>query len=230
VARPAEIQSVVQVNTASLDSKLAQGPTPCASRTAGRGKELIALGLILVACNLHLITGAFPSSTAFLSGRVAAGEWWRVATHAFAHLSWYHLALDGSAFLILYHSLPLATPGARLGVVAASTAGSLAAAVFVDSRVADIGFCGLSGTAHGLMAASMLGEMCSTDRTRRRFGVLVFTGLVAKCIVEAVTGGALFGEFHLGNVGTAIGVCHGGGAVGGLLAGFAAIRRSSRQR
>ena len=80
------------------------------------------------------------------------------------------------------------------------------------------------------MAVSLLSEMYSADRTRRSVGVVVFTGLLAKCIFEAITGGAFFGGFHLGDIGTAIGVCHGGGAVGGLLAGFATCRRSSRQR
>src|SRR5262245_45811068 len=124
------------MNVATLDSKLAQGPTPCASRISARGAELLVFLAMIIGCNLHLFAGGFPEATVFLPERVAAGEWWRLVTHAFAHLSWYHLALDGAGFLILYRSLPIPTRAGRLLIVASSVAGSLASAAFMDARVA----------------------------------------------------------------------------------------------
>src|SRR5262245_14663245 len=62
-------------------------------------------GLILIVFSVPVLTGAFPEKLVFLPDSVLSGEWWRLVTHPFVHVSWYHLLLDGTAFLLLYASL-----------------------------------------------------------------------------------------------------------------------------
>src|SRR5690606_11308795 len=86
---------------------------------------------------------------------------------------------------------------------------------------ATLGLRGLSGVAHGLMAVVCLQRLTLTGRGSREFVAyaLVLAGLVAKCLLESLTGDALLASWHLGNVGTPIAVCHAGGLLGGLVFG-----------
>src|SRR5204863_8756069 len=67
--------------------------------------ELIAFALILIIANAPLLGGSWRGQVVFFPGAVGSGEWWRVFTHPFVHVSWYHLLLDGAAFLMLYAEL-----------------------------------------------------------------------------------------------------------------------------
>src|SRR5881396_3714973 len=91
--------------------------------------ELSALAAIIVLLNLPLLHSACAVDLIFLPDRVAAGEWWRVFTHWFVHVSWYHLLLDATAFLMLYQGLAGRSAFERLGYVLACGAGSLLASL-----------------------------------------------------------------------------------------------------
>ena len=67
--------------------------------------ELAACAILIVLLNLPLLEGRFDTRFAFLPEAVRAGEWWRVFTHPFVHVSLYHLALDAAAFFVLYAEL-----------------------------------------------------------------------------------------------------------------------------
>jgi membrane associated rhomboid family serine protease len=143
-----------------------------------------------------------------------------VLTHPFAHVSAYHLLLDAAAFFILYASLDQRRWFKRVGCVAICAAGSLIAALLVDSRVAEIGLCGLSGVAHGLMAVTAL-EMANrrgASDTQRWIGAACFVIIAGKSLLESWTGGVLFQSLHLGALGTPIVASHLGGVLGGVTA------------
>jgi rhomboid family GlyGly-CTERM serine protease len=181
-----------------------------------RRLEWIAIASLLVVCNWHLTQGTFPSILALFPEPAMDGEFWRWVTHAFAHLSWYHLIVDASAFLMLYHSLENLPWTGRLSATSSAIAGSAIAAM-TDPRTAEIGLCGMSGCAHGLMAFVALCGLKSGDKLQRQFGWLALAAVVLKCMVEAVSGGAFFVNWHLGAVGIPIGACHAGGVIGALL-------------
>ena len=151
----------------------------------------------------------FRSYLYFNPDAVAAGQWWRVLTHPFVHVSWYHLLLDGSAFVLLYRSLEQR----RLSHLVAAGAGSLLASLWYWPTIGQTGLCGLSGMAHGLMAVSAL-EMI---RRQDRLGWLCLLLVAGKSIWEAVTGQVFFTWLHFGLMGTPVAVCHLGGVVGGML-------------
>src|SRR5215207_6893134 len=67
--------------------------------------ELGFFAFILVLLNWPMLHGACNLAMVFLPGAVRAGEWWRVFTHPFVHVTWYHLLLDGAAFFLLYNEL-----------------------------------------------------------------------------------------------------------------------------
>ena len=180
--------------------------------------ELRALAAIIVLLNLPLLHGACAVDMIFLPGRVAAGEWWRIFTHAFVHVSWYHLLLDGTAFLILYQGLVGRSGFERMGYVLACGTGSLLASLWSAPIIQTHGLCGLSGIAHGLMAISALDRMNGrTDKTLQRAGAATFIIVVAKSIIEAATGRIVFESLHFGALGSPVAVCHAGGVLGGLV-------------
>jgi len=56
----------------------------------------------------------------------------------------------------------------------------------------------------------------SSDKLSRWAGMLCFAGVVAKSVLEAVSGNVIFSSWHLGSLGTPIAACHAGGILGAL--------------
>ena len=179
--------------------------------------EFLAFAILLLFCNAPLLIGGSTSGLAFFPGAVATGEWWRLLTHPFAHVSWYHLLLDGSAFLFLYATLRSESCSRRLGAVAACALGSVLTAWLACPAVAQMGLCGLSGVAHGLMVIIALEMVTTAHRTDRWLGWTMFAVVAGKALVEALTGHAILGALHFGLLGTPIAICHAGGVTAGIL-------------
>jgi rhomboid family GlyGly-CTERM serine protease len=180
--------------------------------------ELAAFALLIGLFNLPLLTGSFSTQFIFHPAAASAGEWWRLFTHPFVHVSWYHLVLDALAFFLAYTELQHRRFRERLAFVAAAGAGSVLTALVASPLIASHGLCGLSGVAHGLAAVVSL-EMLrrSNDKVSRWSGLLCFLGVAGKSLVELVTGNVLFASWHLGWLGTPIAACHAGGVLGAML-------------
>lgn len=176
--------------------------------------EIWAFALMLLLANLTLLVGQVCEPLTFYPAKVAGGDWWRVLTFSFVHVSWYHLLLDAGAFLLLYHGLLETSARRRLLLVIACTTGSLCASLIASPLTG--GLCGLSGIAHGLMAVSALETIKSRDRTLRTAGVIIFITVVLKSIYEGLTGHIAFNCLHLGPIGNAVPICHTGGVLGGI--------------
>jgi rhomboid family GlyGly-CTERM serine protease len=176
-------------------------------------------GLILVFSG-SVLFGSVWHAMMFQPAAVNAGEWWRLLTHPFVHLTWYHLLLDASAFFLLYHGLIESKLSRRFGYVIASGVGSLLLSWWAAPAIATGGLCGLSGIAHGLMAISAV-EMLRAGQSGSatwRIGVFTFAIVVSKAAYEAISGHILFDFLYFGMVGEPVTVSHAGGIVGGLLA------------
>ena len=200
-------------------SVTARGPIPRAAGPELRA-ELFIFALLLGLLNLPLFAGHSTAALRFQVNAVARGDWWRVLTHPFVHVSWYHLLLDGAAFLTLYGNLLTEQRWRRLTYVTGSAAGSLLVALCASPLIAAHGLCGLSGAAHGLMAVSALEMLALSGSSRaiRAVALASFVGVAAKCIYEAMTDHALFAALHFDLLGTPIVACHAGGVLGGLIA------------
>jgi len=178
---------------------------------------------VLILVNLPLLAGHVPESMIFSTGQILHGEWWRLVTHPFCHVTPYHLLLDGGAFLMLYETLAMKKIRHRLLAVFITGAGSLLGAVLFSDIIADYGLCGLSGIAHGLMAVVSL-EWIS-DPGKRKQGLILLLIITGKTMLECITGDVLFASMHLGHCGMPVVSCHAGGVIAGILYGRFMNRR-----
>jgi len=184
-----------------------------------RRPELLLFVALLALFNLPVLAGSCWRSMMFQPGAVQSGEWWRLFTHPFVHVTWYHLLLDGTTFLALYHSLIEPFAVRRLLYVLAAGAGSVFLSWATAPGMSTSGLCGVSGIAHGLMAVSAL-EMVSGQphgSAERRIGYISFLLVIGKAAVEALTGRMLFTFMYFGLVGDPVAVSHAAGVIGGLL-------------
>ena len=181
--------------------------------------EIYIYALLVAALNLPLAVGSVAESMILSPGHVLDGQLWRVFTHPFVHVSWYHLLLDAAAFFMLYMQLAEQSRAKRTLYVVGCGISSLLAAIVVLGRIDSIGYCGLSGIGHGLMAVCAL-EMirgASPNKSTKQVGVLCLGLLVGKCLVEAFTGKMVFSFFHTDLIGSPVALAHGGGALGGCV-------------
>ncbi len=176
----------------------------------------ICLALLLI-LNIPLLSGTWNYPFTFLPSAVAAGEWWRVFTAPFVHISFYHLLVDGVAFALLYSSIAQWRLGKRLVLLSATTSGGLLIPLWVDPAIQQVGLCGMSGVAHGLMAVCALDLISAGEQKARRIGLISFAVVFVKCAAEAISGRLIFDFVHFGNVGLPIVTCHAGGMLGALI-------------
>ncbi len=185
-------------------------------RNKGLSIDVIIIAALILVANTHLVTGNLSASLVFFPSAVESGQWWRLITYPFVHVTWYHLLLDAGAFFLLYKELLHNRIAQRVFYVVVSGAFSLAAAVVSSPIIDKLGLCGLSGIAHGLMAVSALQMM--QEKQNFRTGLFCFLLVVSKSIHESLTGEVLFSFLHFGLYGTPLAACHGGGVLGGILA------------
>lgn len=200
-----------------------------------RAKGIMGFVLIVAICNVHLLLGANPTVLIFDTERVADGEWWRLATHPFVHVSWYHLLLDSAALILLWKELRLDSTLQKFLAAVYCAGGSLLFALLTSEQVLRHGLCGFSGTAHGL--AFFLG-LCWLAESRYRHGnsrlLLVFAGLLlsfaslGKSLFEFFSGSVIFSQMHMGELGIPIVASHLGGVIGGLTAAFVMLIRNQK--
>jgi rhomboid family GlyGly-CTERM serine protease len=181
--------------------------------------EVFLFVAVLLVLNAPVFTGSVWTSLVFERIAFLEGDWWRLITHPFVHVSWYHLLLDAAAFLALYTSLLEKSLFRRLSYIMAGAIGSLvfSLATFIER---DQTLCGLSGIAHGLMAVSALEMILTTssDSTLRRIGWLSLAFLLGKAIFEGITGKMFFQFLHFGLLGQPVAISHLGGIVGSMIA------------
>jgi rhomboid family GlyGly-CTERM serine protease len=181
---------------------------------SSRPEIFVFIALIAIFSGTTLV-GACWQSMAFQRDAVAHGQWWRVLTHPFVHLTWYHLLLDATAFITLFAGLLDKSLLRRLGFVLGGAAGSLifSCSAFTSPQQT---LCGLSGIAHGLMAVSALEMTASNDSGLKRLGWISFGLVVVKAAFEAGTGRMFFAFLDFGLLGDPVAVSHAGGVIGSL--------------
>ena len=187
-----------------------------------RSWDIVLFSAVLLVVSAPLaLWGAPPLRFAYSPMAVADGEWWRLLSHPFVHVSRYHLLLDGVAFVSLLLGLADRRASDRMLLVAASAAASLVAASLLPGETALYGLCGLSGVGHGLMAGSAVLSLREEDAALRRTAAIVLGVVAVKSLVEAATGHLLFDLVHLGDLGRPNPLCHLGGVAGGVLTALA---------
>jgi len=176
--------------------------------------DLTFILAVLVGLNLHLAGMGNPQPWIFFPAPVLAGQWWRLLTHPFVHVSLYHLLLDAGAFLILYCGIDYRSSTAKAAAASVCAASGLTAAWLSDAPIDTLGMCGLSATAHGLMALTALQRIDRGEESAA--GIVSLVLVAAKSTAEAVTGQVMFDFVHMDLCGSPLAVCHLGGVLGGV--------------
>lgn len=215
--------SPVNQPTQTLSAPAFLSSTVVASRPEGddncwRRIELAALAILLIVLNWSVLQGVCNSRLIFMPEAVGQGEWWRLFTHPFIHVTWLHLLLDGAAFLLLYRDLQEQPWMQRVLLCIGSAVGSLLVCLCADPMLSTKGLCGISAIAHGLMGVSALNLMGQRhDKLLFRIGVCSFVIVTVKCLIEVLTGKMLFTFLYFGMVGDPVAVTHAGGLLGSLV-------------
>jgi rhomboid family GlyGly-CTERM serine protease len=145
---------------------------------------------------------------------IAAGEWWRLLTAHWVHLSLEHALLNAAGLALLWVLVAREYTGLRwLLIVLASMVAIDAGLWFRDADVA--WYVGASGVLHGVMAAGALGRV----RRGERDGWILGAFLVLKLCYEQLAGPMPMSA----GLGRVIVNAHLYGAAGGLAAGLLAI-------
>ena len=178
--------------------------------------------ILILLANGHLFQGQLPNLLNYDHGKVIAGQWWRIITYSFAHISWYHLILDVSATLLLWQEVKYLTAKTKLALISYISMMVLLISILFSPYLTTIGLSGLSGLAHGLGVFVGFLKMeksfeAKIDRSRFSYSGLLLSGsIIIKCIYEVFYGQALFSSLHRFDLGFPIVHAHLGGAVGGL--------------
>ncbi len=186
--------------------------------------EGIVFAGLLFLTNAGLCNGIPGSHWTLMPEAVAQGEWVRLLLHPWVHVSWYHLLLDATAFLSLYYMLDRRSKYEPELILLGSWLGASSLAWFLEPAIRQAGLCGLSGIAHGLFAAVCIQWLCKQNL--HKAGSIMLAILLGKTILETITGQAFLGQWHFGDVGQPLVLCHAGGVLGGLIASGASGRHA----
>ena len=202
----------------ALKSALWRIWSACRSLRKPERPELPVFTVLVITFNVSTLFGSPWQSIVFEKQAVLDGQWWRLFTHPFVHLTWYHLLLDATAFLTLYAGLLDKSLFRRLAYIVGGAAGSLLLSC-LGSNSPNQTLCGLSGIAHGLMAVSALDMVAnaSSDARLRQIAWITFILVVAKAACEALTGRMFFSFLSFGLLGSPVAVSHAGGVIGSLV-------------
>ena len=150
--------------------------------------------------------------------RVAAGEWWRLATGNLAHGSASHLAWDLLAFVALGVACERLDRARTLAVLAAAPIAIGAAVLAFEPAVAIYrGLSGLDSALFVFLAATLGRRALAEGRTALALGAGAAGALfVAKSVFELSTGRALF----VAGPEATVAVAHLAGAAVGSLLGY----------
>lgn len=189
--------------------------------------EIWIYGACIVLANLSLLNGSVATAGYYYPDRVIAGEFYRLLTHPFVHVSGYHLLLDGSAFLMLCAMLKERCRVKRTLYLLGAHIGCVIGVTIVLPLHDSIGYAGLSGIAHGLMAVWALECTQSKERETVIVGWMTFGIVLGKALYEALSSQMLFSFMHSSLIGQPISVSHLSGILGGVLSiGLLRRRRS----
>lgn len=145
--------------------------------------------------------GSLLSEGAFFGPQVANGDWWRIISSGFLHLSFLHIGMNMLLLYLLGNMLEPAIGSLRFAVIyfTSLVAGSLGSLIVEPS----VSAAGASGAVFGLMGAALVASRSrGINPFESGIGGLILLNLVITFAVPGIAKGG-----HLG------------GLVGGLIAG-----------
>jgi rhomboid family GlyGly-CTERM serine protease len=179
----------------------------------------LPLTLIVICLLLQFFEPASSHWLRYERNPIINGEWWRLLSGNFVHLSWEHLLMNLAGLVLIWLLLGrLLTLSQWLAVIVSS---SLAVGIGLLAFNPQLDwYVGLSGMLHGMFVAGLVNNI----RRGYRLEWLLLLALMAKLIWEQ-TSGALPGSTELAG-GTVIVDAHLYGAISGAVASlFIKVKR-----
>ena len=173
--------------------------------------------IFMALANIGLLTDSVAANLYYYPDLVFNGEIHRLFTHAFVHVSWYHLLLDGSAFIMLYNIIEEPSIYKRSLYVLGANISCVIGVTWILPFYDSIGFCGLSGIDHGLMTIWALQVIRQKDKAVSRIGQITFITVLAKALYEAVSKHVFFDFMHANLMGQPVTISHISGIAGAIL-------------
>ncbi len=180
---------------------------------------------IFIAVSVVIMLAGEPGKELFRYDRVwvGQGEAWRLLSGHFAHLSWSHLALNGTGLILVWYLVGEAYETWTWVLIILLTLATIDAAFwFLNPEL--YWYVGMSGLLHGILVAGIITRLRRPDLDT---GILILL-LVAKIGYEQLSGPVPGSEITSG--GPVVVDAHLYGALGGILGAlFAKLRGSIRQ-
>ncbi len=162
----------------------------------------------LVATNLAVYVWSVTDPSVLARGAlfgpaVAAGEWWRLVTHAFVHVNLLHVGMNMLLAWMLGRILEGDLGPARFAALyAASVAGGALGVMVLDPTAATVG---ASGGVFGLMGALFMGlRNRGVDPWQTGIGGLVVANLVITFVIPGISIGGHLGGLVAGSAAGAL--------------------------
>jgi rhomboid family GlyGly-CTERM serine protease len=178
--------------------------------------DIIFFIIILILLNSQLFQNKFNTSFLFYPSKIIQGQLWRLLTHPFVHVSFYHLVLDAGAFFLLYMSLEGRNIFKKILFILFCLSGSIISVLLFSQQINTYGYCGLSGIGHGLMLIVTF-EMIK-NKKNPTFNIINLILLILKIIYEGVTRKIFFEFMYMNMCGHPFAMAHIGGVAGGIVA------------
>lgn len=153
----------------------------------------VALGFAILAVALWALGDEATELLAYQRDAILQGQWWRLVTAHWIHLSGQHLAMNLGALAVVWLLFGKSlTSWIWLFVAGCSALGSTLSLLFLHPEVD--WYVGLSGLLHGLLVAAAMLSLRSTPS----LAWLVLAFICAKLIAEASSGTGLLIEAFIG--------------------------------
>lgn len=182
-------------------------------------KYLYLILPIILITNAPLFWG-FSNSIFYLNQSLTQnGEFWRFFTHAFAHLSLYHMLTDLFIFFILFYEITdLPNNNFYSVMIFSLTCSSFIAWLSMPLHHVD-SFAGISGINYGLITYFCLFNLkyLNTNKKELFLWTSVLILIIAKPILDLIFPFHSISNFHIGYVGTIISESHSGGILAALI-------------
>jgi len=152
--------------------------------------EMWAILLVLAFFNWRLLQGGHAESFVVTKTALADGEWWRLLTAPFVHLTWYHILSDVSTCLCFYASMGERRVAIRLLYFTAAALGGTLTGFALGNLSATVPLCGLSSVVYAMLAISGINLIRNHGRLRlfRNVGILFVAYAIMSTSIEAATG------------------------------------------
>jgi len=147
----------------------------------------------------------------FARSDISSGQWWRLITGNFVHLTWRHFAMNAVALMAIYALYPSRLKNTGLSVVFLICCLFVTFGIWIFSPEIQW-YVGLSGALHGLLISLIILDYMAS---KHFLNIVLMFMIIAKLVWEGMMGPLPGSELAAG--GPVVSQAHAYGVVGGIV-------------